>query len=64
MLLLDADIGVLRHGFSNSQTSTGTTPQTLSDFFETDIFGVLFDADNESDLRFPKFRLVKKIWPN
>ena len=41
----------LRHAFSNSQTSTGTTPQTLSDFFETDLFGVLFDADHESDVR-------------
>ena len=54
----------LRHAFSNSQTSTGTTPQTLSDLFETDILGVFFDADHESDLRFAKFGLVKKLWPN
>ena len=55
---------MLRHAFSNSQTSTGTTPQTLSALFETDIFGVLFDADHESDLRFAKFGSVKKLWPN
>ncbi len=34
------------------------------DSSETDIFGVVFDADHESDLRFSKFGLVKNILTN